>query len=65
MAYLHVIQVRNVVWPSVTCVSTLAHDHLFTPRENPNLIQYELCSKEPITSDYTNYVICVLEYYVI
>jgi hypothetical protein len=53
--------------PSVVpiCVSILAHDYIFSCGENPKPIQYELCPKEAIPFDYTNNVICVLEYYVI
>jgi len=65
MTYHHIIQVRNVVWPSVVCVSTLAHNYVFSRPENPNPTQYGLCPKEAIPFDYTNDVICVLEYYVI
>jgi len=67
MTYNNIIQVTIVVWPSVVpiCVSILAHNYTFNRRVDPKPIQFELCPKEAIPFDYTNDVICLLEYYVI
>jgi len=60
----HIIQVTNIVWPSVVpiCVSILAHDYTFNRRVDPKPLQYELCPKDVIPFHYTNDVIYVLEY---
>jgi hypothetical protein len=50
MTYHYIIQVRNLVWPSVVCVSTLENNYVFSRSENPNPTQYGLCPKEAIFS---------------